>query len=91
MSLSSGVQGFPTGCCGASQRLIIVGHGCTRRQTASTLRGEGHAVAVVDVNFSACVVGGTHNFRTVLRVAEDVSEPLHRRYTDTVGEVVDPE
>ena len=48
-------------------------------------------MAVVDVNFSACVVGETRNCRTVLRVAEDVSEPLHRRYTDIVDEAVDPE
>jgi len=118
-------------------RFIIVGYGRVGRRTASTLRDEGHEVAVVDIeherasrarddgyetvegdggteqvleraglaetdalagltgdlnaNFSACVVGEAHGCRTVLRVDEDVSEPLYQRYTDTVGEVIYPE
>jgi Trk K+ transport system NAD-binding subunit len=72
-------------------RFTIVGYSRAGRRTASTLCGGDHEVAVVDVNFSACVVGETRNCRTVLRVAEDVSEPLHRRYTDIVDEAVDPE
>jgi trk system potassium uptake protein TrkA len=45
----------------------------------------------LNTNFSACVVGEAHGCRTVLRVDEDVSEPLYGRYKDIVDEVIYPE
>jgi trk system potassium uptake protein TrkA len=45
----------------------------------------------LNTNFSACVVGEAHGCRTVLRVDEDVSEPLYGRYNDIVDEVIYPE
>jgi trk system potassium uptake protein TrkA len=45
----------------------------------------------LNTNFSACVVGEAHGCRTVLRVDEDVSEPLYGRYSDIVDEVIYPE
>jgi K+ transport systems, NAD-binding component len=45
----------------------------------------------LNANFSACVVGEAHGCRTVLRVDDEVSEPVYRRYTDIVGEVIYPE
>jgi len=45
----------------------------------------------LNTNFSACVVGDAHDCRTVLRVDEDVSEPLYERYSDIADEVIYPE
>jgi len=45
----------------------------------------------LNTNFSACVVGDAHGCRTVLRVDNDVSEPLYGRYTDIADEVIYPE
>jgi len=45
----------------------------------------------LNTNFSACVVGDAHDCRTVLRVDDDVSEPLYGRYTDIADEVIYPE
>ena len=44
-----------------------------------------------NTNFSACVVGNAHGCRTVLRVDEDVTEPLYNRYTDIADAVIYPE
>ena len=45
----------------------------------------------LNTNFSACVVGDAHGCRTVLRVDEDVGEPLYERYSDIADEVIYPE
>jgi trk system potassium uptake protein TrkA len=45
----------------------------------------------LNTNFSACAVGDAHDCRTVLRVDEDVSESLYRRYNETADEVIYPE
>jgi trk system potassium uptake protein TrkA len=45
----------------------------------------------LNTNFSACVVGDTHDCRTVLRVNEDFSQDLYQKYTDSVDEVIYPE
>jgi trk system potassium uptake protein TrkA len=43
------------------------------------------------VNLSACVVGGTHDCRTVLRIDDDYRAEIYRKYAAEVDEVVYPE
>lgn len=45
----------------------------------------------LNTNFAACVVGDAHDCRTVLRVDEDFSQDLYRRYSENVDEVIYPE
>ena len=45
----------------------------------------------VNANFSACVVAGAHDCRTVLRVGEDVSTDLYEKYAEEVDEIIYPE
>ena len=45
----------------------------------------------LNANFSACVIGDAHGCRTVLRVDEDVSEPLYERYSEIADELIYPE
>ena len=45
----------------------------------------------INTNFSACVVGGSHGCRTVLRVDEDVSEDVYERYAEDVDDIIYPE
>jgi len=45
----------------------------------------------INTNFSACVIGEAHGCRTVLRVNEDVSDPLYERYSEIADELIYPE
>lgn len=43
------------------------------------------------VNLSACVIGGQHGCRTVLRIDDDYRDEIYRKYAADVDEVVYPE
>ncbi|MEF8812696.1 MAG: TrkA family potassium uptake protein [Halovenus sp.] len=45
----------------------------------------------VNTNFAACVIGDAHGCRTVLRVSEDVSDDIYRKYETDVDEIIYPE
>jgi len=44
-----------------------------------------------NTNFAACVIGDAHGCRTVLRVSEEVSDEIYRKYEADVDEIIYPE
>ncbi|WP_436344551.1 potassium channel family protein [Natronorubrum sp. FCH18a] len=45
----------------------------------------------LNVNFAACMVGGHHDCRTVLRIDEDYREDIYEKYAADVDEIIYPE
>ncbi len=45
----------------------------------------------LNANFTACMIGNSHDCRTVLRIDEDYREEIYRTYAADVDEVVYPE
>jgi trk system potassium uptake protein TrkA len=74
---------------------VVVGDGADEAVLERAGLDEADAVAGltgdINANFSACVVGGSHGCRTVLRVGEDVSDDVYEKYAAEVDEIIYPE
>jgi trk system potassium uptake protein TrkA len=68
-----------------SDESVIEQAGLTEATAVAGLTGD------LNTNFSACLAGKNYGCRTVLRVDEDVSEDLYKKYAEEIDEIIYPE
>lgn len=91
------VDNVPEKADSARQRGLTVVDGDGTDEDVLETAGIGSADAVgaltgdADVNHSICLIGRAYGCRTVLRISEDVSDPVYREYNADADEIVYPE
>ena len=74
---------------------VVEGDGASTAVLESTDLDAADAVAGLtgdpEVNFEACTVGNDHGCRTVLRISDEFTEDVYRKYSEGVDEIIYPE
>jgi trk system potassium uptake protein TrkA len=78
-------EGFPVVQGDGTDESILEDAGIVEAEAIAALTGD------LNTNFSICVIGDSHDCRTVLRVSEEVSEDLYEKYASDVDEIIYPE